>query len=378
MPRSIPTRSSGTALSIGCGVPFFAAFFVVGLIATGAAFAQFEESLGQFTRFDESSCEAIEPFEGGTFRYAYTVAGERFESERISIPGGEPPAVAVGRRFSCFVDRENPAQAVAVRRVSPEVLVVLIPFVFVLVGVFGMVMILRAALKARVPRDRPSWLPAITTARVPGGFAWGSDASRFGGALALCVFALVWNGVSAVPIGFALFKEDADDRWILYIFAFVFGLVGLGLGFAAVRAILVALRIPLATIVASRAVVSPGRSVDLVVRQSGAFDLAKLVVTVKCTEHATYVVGTDTRTETRTVFEKQLVESGATRVSGARPLELRARLTVPDDAMHSFEGSRNRVTWVLHLHGEVERWPDFDREASFLVLPEGISGFSGT
>ncbi|MCZ7648655.1 MAG: hypothetical protein M5U26_25920 [Planctomycetota bacterium] len=45
-----------------------------------------------------------------------------------------------------------------------------------------------------------------------------------------------------------------------------------------------------------------------------------------------------------------------------KPEELSATVTLPADAMHSFSAEHNKIVWKLRVQGDIERWPDFDRE----------------
>jgi hypothetical protein len=54
---------------------------------------------------------------------------------------------------------------------------------------------------------------------------------------------------------------------------------------------------------------------------------------------------------------------------------LRGTLTVPPDAMHSFESPHNKITWTLRVKGRVGGVLPYQREYPVIVLPapEGVS-----
>ena len=51
-----------------------------------------------------------------------------------------------------------------------------------------------------------------------------------------------------------------------------------------------------------------------------------------------------------------------------------ARVTIPEDTMHSFEFGNTKVVWSLKVTGDVPSWPDVDEEFDFVVRPSATDG----
>lgn len=88
-----------------------------------------------------------------------------------------------------------------------------------------------------------------------------------------------------------------------------------------------------------------------------------------CQEWVQYRQGTDTRTDTYEVFsdEVQLREFG--NVGPQAPISGEFTFAIPEDAMHSFSASDNRILWRLDLHTDVEGWPDRKASIPLEVAP---------
>jgi hypothetical protein len=46
-----------------------------------------------------------------------------------------------------------------------------------------------------------------------------------------------------------------------------------------------------------------------------------------------------------------------------------ARLTIPTDTMHTFDGGDNQIEWKLKVSGEIARFPDMEDEFAITVSP---------
>jgi hypothetical protein len=46
-----------------------------------------------------------------------------------------------------------------------------------------------------------------------------------------------------------------------------------------------------------------------------------------------------------------------------------AALSIPDDTMHSFAGTNNKVVWELKVAGKIPRWPDVDQNFPVTIHP---------
>lgn len=113
----------------------------------------------------------------------------------------------------------------------------------------------------------------------------------------------------------------------------------------------------------------PGQCYDLLVSQAGRLQMNSLVVFLVCEESATYRQGTDTRTETRRVYEKELFRREKFEIRHGLPLEERFQMDIPVGVMHSFKSEHNEVAWKVVVKGDVARWSNCERCFQIVVYP---------
>jgi hypothetical protein len=92
-------------------------------------------------------------------------------------------------------------------------------------------------------------------------------------------------------------------------------------------------------------------------------------VWLACDERATFHQGTDTRTETRRVYQSRCFVREDFQIHQGLPFESRCQVCVPVGAMHSFQADHNEVSWKLIVKGSVHNWPDYQREFQIVVQP---------
>ncbi|MEX0586262.1 MAG: hypothetical protein WD176_06445 [Pirellulales bacterium] len=112
-----------------------------------------------------------------------------------------------------------------------------------------------------------------------------------------------------------------------------------------------------------------GQSYDLVVLQSGRLTIPWLEVRLCCDEVASYTQGTDIRTERQRVYDTCVMRCTDLEVTPQGALERRCRMTIPAEAMHSFQGGHNEVQWSILVCGELAGWPVFHRRFPLVVYP---------
>lgn len=116
----------------------------------------------------------------------------------------------------------------------------------------------------------------------------------------------------------------------------------------------------------------PGRTYKILLVQYGRLVIKKLTVRLVCEEESTYHFGTDIRTERSIVREQVVLDQGRTRIDWGRPLELEGVLSIPNDAMHSFQSLHNAVHWKIIVEGEANRWPSYSRSFPVVVYPHAL------
>jgi len=205
-----------------------------------------------------------------------------------------------------------------------------------------------AAAGAIEPRLRPSGGPVV----------------RF---LGMTVVALFWNGIVSIFM-INLVGEWRTGHWPIFLTLFLtpFVLVGLGLLGSAGYFLLACFNPRPRASLLPEGGVAVGEDATLRWRLTGrATRIARLTVTLEGREEATYVQGTDSKTDTE-VFHR------ATLVTTANPWEVASgevKVAIPPSTMHSFAAPHNKVRWVITIHGEIPRWPDLKEELGIEVLP---------
>ena len=184
-------------------------------------------------------------------------------------------------------------------------------------------------------------------------------------ALGVAVF---WNGIVSIFLGQLIqgYLQGRPD-WCLTMFLIPFVLIGLVL----LAGVLLALVSFLGSLLAGSLDVEiaahplrPGSSCEFLARQVGPCRLRCARLTLKCSESATYTAGTNTVTATKEVYRADIAGPVPSLDGGVR-----GTLTVPPDAMHSFEANHNKITWHLEVHGWLLGLLPHGSEFPVIVLP---------
>lgn len=187
------------------------------------------------------------------------------------------------------------------------------------------------------------------------------------GLLFICLF---WNGIVSVFVVGAVGGHLAGKPdWVLTIFMVPFVLVGVGLIFWFFRQLLVTTGVGPTLLEISDHPLRPDREYRLFLSQSGRLRINSLAVFLVCEEEVRYRQGTDTRTESRVVYEQQVYLREGFEIQRGAPLEVQCEPRVPLGAMHSFKSDNNEVNWKFVVRGDVAGWPDFSRAFPVIVHP---------
>jgi len=412
--ESISQRST-KSWSPGCTAGFFSVFLLAGLGFMMIFAIPAWRSVAALS-WTEHDCEVLSSYvrshsgDSTTYSievsYQYEVGGIKYVSDRYGFVGGSSSGQSSkqkvvdrmpdGAIISCYVDPEDPEEAVIHRGWSWVYLFSLLPLVFIAIGGAGVLWSLTSlrrkanqgsdasALGSGEFRNEEDWQPdpagepseafgtpglgtSILAARAGGPVELEEKMSPLGKLVLLIFIAAFWNGIVSV------FVWQLWDGWrsgggvdgCLAVFLIPFVLVGLGL-IVGVPYQLLALANPRPILRVSRGAVPLGGSEQLEWWFKGsAGRLRDLRIWLEGVEHATYRRGTDTHTDTE-IFE--VVE--IIRVQEGMPLDNgSSTIRVPLDTMHSFEASRNKIVWTLKLHASIARWPDVMTEFPFVVEP---------
>lgn len=388
--------------SPGCLVGFFSVFFLAGLGFLIPIFVLPTMKVVAARSWTPTDCEILSSYvathageDGSTYSvevtYRYQVDGATYTSDRYEFMGGSSSGQASkqkvvedlpeGSTTTCWVDPDEPTEAVLYRGFTWVYLFALLPLTFVAVGGGGMAYALsRWRAESRPKATRPGLTlhdpPAGTFREID---EWGTPVAAtgpvvleeklgpLGKLLALIGVGAFWNGIVSV------FVWHVWDGWraghgidgCAVVFLIPFVLVGL-LFLVGVPYQLLALANPRPRLTLSRAAVPLGGAASLEWRFSGAARrLRDLRIWLEGTESATYQRGTSTYTDTETFASIEVVK----RQEGMPVATGIATVEIPADTMHSFEANHNKILWTLKLTASIARWPDVVTEFPFVVQP---------
>ncbi|MBN2191278.1 MAG: DUF3592 domain-containing protein [Polyangiaceae bacterium] len=179
----------------------------------------------------------------------------------------------------------------------------------------------------------------------------------------IMLFALLWNAM-VVPSFVALL---VTGQFCGVAFLTLFLAVGACLAWLALKPYTRRLRrVP--TLELEREPLAPGQPCRGIVRQPGPIHLDLFRLDYVCSERATYSEGTDTRVETRTLCEQELLLDSGVQVSATEPWCRPFELTVPAHLPGSFHAAHNRIEHQLRVSARIPRRLDIDETFTLLVL----------
>lgn len=190
----------------------------------------------------------------------------------------------------------------------------------------------------------------------------------------ICAITLIWNGIAlvfAVRVIIGYFTGAADFWLALFLIPFV--IFGVLLTFAFVHELLIAIGVGPTQLEISAHPLAPGEEVRVWISQGGRLTLNRLAARLVCEETATYRQGTDTRTETRVVFERLLWERRDAQILDGAPLETEFACEIPTGSMHSYKGQHNEIHWRIIITGNIPRRPNFERSFPVIVYPGALT-----
>jgi hypothetical protein len=381
-------RSSGTGR--GCLSFFFLIFLLAGAVASYFALWRPLSKLVASRTWRETECEVLSSrvaevsgSDGPTYRvdirYSWTAGGSTHAGNRYDFMGGSssgtegkqrivdryPP----GSRVTCWVDPEDPGEAVLSRGLSPVYLIGLVPLLFVAVGLGGLVWTLRSGVGAGAAIAGVSPFGVALPPAGGGPVVLRPSATPLAAFLGIVFVALFWNGIVSVFVWHMIagWKAGRPDG-CLTAFLIPFVLVGLALIFAVVRQLLVLFN-PRLHLTLTPGVLAPGQSAFLQWRLgSGGRGVSRVLVTLEGREEARYRRGTDTYTDRETFLTQPVIDC-------TQPYEIAAggsaSFTLPAGAVPSFRSAHNKIVWTLKARCELPRWPDTEEEYEVVVRPGG-------
>jgi hypothetical protein len=396
--QSISQRASPAKAQWGASI-FFLLFLLMGSVMSYGFFVQPMLKILEARHWPSVPCRVLSSQvqahrgnKGSTYSvdifYRYEFNGREFKGNRYHFMGGSssgyrgkqvivnhyPP----GANTLCYVNPEEPTEAVLERGFTADMWFGLIPLVFVAVGAGGLIFNYRkrgqstpggGAMARSISETGGSargsaraWLPTGTSDPIrlkPRASPWG----KFFGVIAVALF---WNGIVSVFVGEAVHGwRTGRGEWFLTLFMVPFVLVGLALLGGIVYCFL-ALFNPRPRLEVTPGAVPLGAELRVDWAIAGRVEkLERLSVRLQGREEATFQSGKNSRTETSLFADVPLLDT--TTVPEMRSGN--KTVTIPAHLMHSFAGKNNRIIWSLRVDGQIPHWPDVKEEFPVTVLP---------
>jgi hypothetical protein len=194
---------------------------------------------------------------------------------------------------------------------------------------------------------------------------------RIFGAILLGFF---WNMISWVILFCVFFTgEEESASFFSRFFAIFFCLVGVVLIAWGINLVLAALSVGATLLELSDHPMIPGRKFRLHLTQFGTFRIRQYTVAVVCEEVARYRQGTDTITNRKTVYSKEIFAKSDFETVGDTPLETEISFSLPYGAMHSFMTEHNEIRWKIAVSADIAGLPDLYRECPIVVRPSAVA-----
>jgi hypothetical protein len=278
----------------------------------------------------------------------------------------------------CYVNPDNPSEAVLKRGFHAKLLLALLPLLFLLIGVGGLIGTWRGrpALASRGHLGL-AWpdRDALTGSKVQGQDALATAAGRAilkpslsakAKFVGMTIVALFWNGIISIfVVNVVNDFRHSDPSWLGMLFLLPFIAIGVGLIGGALYQFL-ALFNPRPTLELSSRIVPLGGAAQLNWGFSGHTSrIHEFTVTLRGIEEARYRRGTSTYTDKNTFHEMEIYRT-------SHPSEIasgQVGFVLPQDTMHSFEAENNKILWSLDIHGQIQGWPDVKESFKITVTP---------
>ena len=325
--------------------------------------------------------------------YEYEFNGRTWKSNRYGFMGGSSSGYGgkakvveeykKARNPVCYVNPENPGEAVLKRGFHAGLLLGLIPLAFVAVGIGGVIYTLRGkgqGLKSTTDQWMPKAYEGQGAGRLGAGVQYAAGTSgpvtlrckhsrivKLLGAIAIAVF---WNGVVSIFLVNIIreFKSGLGG-WLGGLFIIPFVVIGLGMiGYVIYRFLAMFNPRPVLTLSSGR--LPLGGVAELRWGFSGiATRISHLRISLQGQEKATYRRGTKTRTDTETFYDMELVATDDRTETAFG----NSGFVIPHDTMHSFEGENNKIVWSILVHGDIKSWPDVKEGFEIIVTPGPVT-----
>jgi hypothetical protein len=398
--RESAAKTARPGIGVGMMIVFFGIFFIFGTGLLIPFFVRPALQVFAALSWDEVACEIVSsrvvshPGDDSTtysidVLYSYEIDGRLYRSNRYQFMGGSSSgyerrariveALSAGASTVCYVDPNDPFEAVIERGFTADYLFGFMPLAFALVGLGGLVFAVGLLRGARKDAATLSWTAASGSSAWSGGAAESTLSAAAGpmvlepttgpfGKLGCSVLgALFWNGFISIFVWHVVQEWRAGNpQWFPALILTPFVLIGLLL-LCGIPYSILALLNPRPRVHLAPGVLRAGGSAQLEWAFRGLGSRVRhLKIRLEATETRTHYGESSVSIQTRPLDHPgiEVLDRG-----GELPCEYGAvSFTVPADTPPS---SRDEPTirWRLKLHGTIAYWPDVATEYEVQVLP---------
>jgi len=324
--------------------------------------------------------------DGTTYRvdivFEYTHNNRKYSSNKYNFETGSSSGRAAkqkivrkykkGKNTTCFVNPENPSEAVIVREAGSTWWVgILFGGIFGGVGYSGLIWALffsdsagntpKSSGSKRKHKQKPHG-----TIDLDGEVILKPKSSKTGKIIGSILIAAFWNGIVSVFVNEAYFQSEGE--WFLKLFLLPFMIIGICFIGNIFYQILAATNSKV-NIIANSNVLRLGDCLNLRWTMPGNVSkIDSLKISFVGTEEATYRRGTDTHTDRNDFFTDELINTR----DKSEMIDSGIDIDIPESFMHSFESRNNKILWIVRVHGDIKFWPDIKEEYAITILPQTI------
>jgi hypothetical protein len=378
-------KPKGSRGSRKTGILFFSIFFLFGFGFLYGFFLKPVIKIQTAKSWTQTECKIISSAvqrhsgdDSDTFSvdilYEYNVDGTKYKSNKYSCMSGSSSGHSGKRKIvnahkpgsttTCFVNPDDPFDAVINRGYTATLFFGLIPLIFVVIGLTGIIYSIRGPRRKPWTGYKAEWMPKPKTDSAPGQRAILKPTHTGAGKIIfLLIFWIIWTGVVAF-----MFISRAKGDGPPWFFCGVFGLADIGIFSALIYTFLASFNAK-PTVIISNAQPRLGETINISYLLKGKTSaISALTLHIEGREEATYTRGTDTVTD-KDIFETiELVETEDSLEIQKGSIDV----NIPETTIHSFAATNNKIVWCIKIHGDINRWPDINQEYELIVLPKEI------
>lgn len=304
--------------------------------------------------------------------YRYVYAGKQYTCSRVGLDNGSDNVGDYHRDLyrqlkkqrdanqptTCFVNPDDPGQALLDRKLRPELVVFHIPFILAF-GVVGLGIIIGSIIFQRNQKRRAAKLEEFSTEpwKVRDDWAAGEIISmRWNSFAFIGMFAFVWNSIS-FPISI-LFLLQGDAPFWVYILIILFPLIGIGLIWIAVAEALRLFRFGKSTFrMATIPGVVGGELTGVVMVPESVRPSKPYRVKLACIEQQTRMRGGESERTSVAIWEdSRYIDQTLSDDSNAQGVPI--QFIIPSGEKPTDPDAEEPVQWKLTIEAEVPG-PDF-------------------